>query len=221
MTAEQQQAMRSASSSARKAVLPEEEPTRKEAGSASRKASKKGTRSTGTAKGAQQKARTGRRATTSKRTAKGENFEAPARPRGARHQQPRAELALGMPVKIGIAVLALVIAIIVILYPPAQTYYQTMRHEQRLQAQYDAASAYNAEVAQSNEELNTSEGIENKARRDYGWVKDGEVPVVITNPGYGEADTSSDIPEQMDPEDVHAPQTWYYAVLDAIFFVHE
>ena len=113
-------------------------------------------------------------------------------------------------------VLAIVACIIVfalvVLYPVGRDYYKTMRTEQRLQAQLDAVTERNEAVQ--------AEGIENQARSDLGWVREGESSAVVTNE-QGTVDNASRLPDHLDEKSITAPQTWYYSILDTIFFVHE
>lgn len=118
-----------------------------------------------------------------------------------------------------IAVVAcIIVLVIVILYPVGRDFYSTMRTEQRLQAQLDAVNARNEAVKAENDALQTEEGIENQAHSDLGWVKEGEEAVVVTN-AQGTVDNVSRLPDHLDKDSIRAPQTWYYNILDVIFFV--
>lgn len=120
--------------------------------------------------------------------------------------------------RVAIVALCLFVLAIAILYPMGRTYYQTMRTEQRLQAQLDAVNERNEAVSAENEALQTQEGIENQAREDLGWVKEGEEGAIVTNE-QGTTDNTSKLPEQIDKSSIRAPQTWYYSILDTIFFI--
>ncbi len=122
--------------------------------------------------------------------------------------------------RVGIVIVCLVVLAVVVLYPVGRTYYQTLRTEQRLQAQLDAVNARNDAVAAENEALQTQEGIENQARENLGWIKEGEEGAIVTNE-QGSTDNTSKLPERVDENNIKAPQTWYYSILDAIFFVQE
>lgn len=119
-----------------------------------------------------------------------------------------------------IIVACIIVLCVVLLYPVGRDYYQTLRTEQRLQAQLDAVNARNDAVRAENEALQTDEGIENQARADLGWTREGEQSAVVTN-GEGTADNVSKLPEHIDVTGITAPQTWYYSILDVIFLVHE
>jgi len=112
-----------------------------------------------------------------------------------------------------------IVLAIVVLYPVGRDYYKTMRTEQRLQAQLDAVTERNEAVQAENDALQTEEGIENQARSDLGWVREGESSAVVTNE-QGTVDNASRLPDHLDEKSITAPQTWY-TILDTIFFVHE
>lgn len=115
---------------------------------------------------------------------------------------------------------AIVVLVIILLYPVGRDFYKTMRTEQRLQAQLDAISERNDAVEAENEALQTEEGVENQARTEYGWVREGENSAVVTNQ-EGAVDNASRLPDHLDTDSIHAPSTWYYNILDTVFFVHE
>lgn len=117
-------------------------------------------------------------------------------------------------------VACIVLLAVIILDPVGRDYYQTMRTQQRLQAQLDAVTERNEAVQAENDALQTEEGVENQARSDLGWVREGESSAVVTNE-QGTVDNTSRLPEHLDEKSITAPQTWYYTILDTIFFVHE
>ncbi len=118
-----------------------------------------------------------------------------------------------------VACLLVIVVSISFLYPTTRTYYESLRQEQRKEAQAQALNERNAEIQAQNDYLQTDEGVETQARKSGGYVKDGEEGVVITNSNE-ESDSSTKLPEQIDINSIHAPQTWYYNILDAIFFVN-
>ena len=123
---------------------------------------------------------------------------------------------LGLPARIAIIVLVLVIAIGAILYPIGCTYYQAIRQEQKLQAELDAVNERNDAIDADNSALETDEGVESQARKEYGWVKDDENATIVTNADDSD-DTSNELPSQVSSEEIEAPHTWYYDILDVIF----
>ena len=122
--------------------------------------------------------------------------------------------------RVPVIVACIVLLAVIILYPVGRDYYQTMRTQQRLQAQLDAVTERNEAVQAENDALQTEEGVENQARSDLGWVREGESSAVVTNE-QGTVDNTSRLPEHLDEKSITAPQTWYYTILDTIFFVHE
>lgn len=114
----------------------------------------------------------------------------------------------------------IILLVFVLLYPVGRSFYQTLRTEQRLQAQLDAVTERNEAVEAENDALQTEEGIESQARTEYGWVREGEESAVVTNQ-EGTVDNASRLPDHLDTNSIHAPSTWYYNILDTIFFVHE
>lgn len=118
--------------------------------------------------------------------------------------------------RVVLVVLGILVLCCVVLYPVGKDYYHTMREGQRLQAQIDAVDERNVTLEEETESLQTDEGIEAQARNDYNYVKEGEHAASVTNaqgsPG------ATDLPVQIDEDDIKAPQTWYYTILDVIFF---
>ena len=136
---------------------------------------------------------------------------------GARAVEMRSNATRRRYVVVACVVVAL--ACVALLYPAARTYYESKRIEQRTEAQLQATDERNAEIQRQNDYLQTDEGIEDQARKGGGYIKPGEEGVVITNGGK-ESGTTTQLPEQVDLDQIHAPSTWYYDILDAFFFVH-
>ena len=126
--------------------------------------------------------------------------------------------------RIIIGVVAFFVVAIVLLYPVGQTYYQSLREVQLLEARIDAEKQYNEAVSKKNEELQTDEGVEVEAREQLGLVKKGEQSAIVTNKDGSSVEGSdgvdSKLPNQVNLDDIEPPHTWYYDVLDVIFFVH-
>lgn len=116
---------------------------------------------------------------------------------------------------LGIA-LAAVVVCAAILYPVAKPYYAAMRDGQRSEAQIEAVEERNEALSEENSALKTDEGIEAQARSDYGYVMEGEESAIVTN--VEDSSSITGVPEQVDVDSVTAPQTWYYDILDAVFF---
>lgn len=123
-------------------------------------------------------------------------------------------LAVPFPLKVVGGIVIFVLLSFALLYPMGCTYYQAMREQQRYQAELDAVNARNDIIQQENSALGTDEGVESQARKELGWVKDGEQAVIISN---SDSDISSGMPDQVDEDSIEAPHTWYYDILDVVF----
>ena len=104
---------------------------------------------------------------------------------------------------------------VMFLYPAAQQYYVTVRENEQVQAEYAAILQRNENIQNQIDQLNTTQGIEDKAREELGWVKQGEQSGTV----FGlEGDASKpDYVESIPAGSVEAPQSWYSPVLDFIF----
>ena len=118
----------------------------------------------------------------------------------------------------GVAVVLLLVLVAAgILYPAAREYYVSVRN-------LDKANIYLAQLQERNDQLqnnidalSTDDGIENYARAQYGWVKNGEEAVsVIGLPTNSQTTTLSTASTRSIQEDKSA----FTALLDAIFFVN-
>ncbi len=154
------------------------------------------------------------------------------KPHGRRGEKPREKKRgkekekdkkeKGNPTRRRFIVVGSVVVVLVcagLLYPAGRTYYESVRTDQRSAAQLAAIEARNAEIQRQNDYLQTDEGIEDQARKEGGYVREGEEGVVITN-GDSSTDRNTQLPDQVDLDRIHAPSTWYYDILDAFFFVH-
>lgn len=105
----------------------------------------------------------------------------------------------------------------VMLYQPVANYYQEVRSQQQLEAEYAVVSDYYSSLKSEVEYLNTKEGLEEYVREELGWVKSGEQVSSVeglaprdstAKQGSITADLSNAVP---------TPVTWYSPVLDFIF----
>lgn len=108
-----------------------------------------------------------------------------------------------------VAVLAL-LALVVTMYGPAQTYYKAWRAGLDLQSQLDDLNASNEQYKSDIQSLQTREGIEDEARK-RGYVSDGETKVVVE--GTSENDESSDAATS----DTAPELPWYIELGDKVF----
>lgn len=105
------------------------------------------------------------------------------------------------------------------LYPAAKDSYVAMRAQAQLQAEYDALVQRNEAIQANVDRLSTDEGVEDKAREDFGWVKSGENSVNV----YGleeDEEALSTLNADVTAGSVPAPETWYSSFLDPLFGVN-
>ena len=131
--------------------------------------------------------------------------------------EPKRGRGLSRFATAGIAVAACLAVGCVMLYGPAQQYYQELRERDRLQAEYAAIEQRNSAIQSEVESLSTSSGVEDRAREEFGWVKEGESMAAVTGVDAGE--DSSNFTANIVPGTVEAPETWYSEILDPIFGV--
>lgn len=114
------------------------------------------------------------------------------------------------------ALVACTVAVATFLYPAARDYYVAVRDHAKAEAAVELAQERNAILEQDVAALSTPEGIEDRARSEYGWVKEGENAVTVTGlaPTTSGAQRIEDLPAV---ESVQAPETWYSNVLDRVF----
>ncbi|MEC4273152.1 septum formation initiator family protein [Adlercreutzia sp. R25] len=105
----------------------------------------------------------------------------------------------------------------VFLYAPAQQLYIDIRERDRLAAEYAAVVDRNAAIEAQVNALSTDAGIEDAARTQLGWVREGEHAVSVG--GLAEAEEASAFRGNIVSEDIVAADTWYSDLLDPIFGV--
>lgn len=121
--------------------------------------------------------------------------------------------SLALKVAGGVAVC--LVAMALFLYPAAQNYYVAKRDLAKTEAAFQVVQERNALLEKDVAALQTKEGIEDRVREEYGWVKPGENAVVVTGrEGSGKEFHADDLPTV---DAVKAPQTWYSDVLDPFF----
>lgn len=107
----------------------------------------------------------------------------------------------------------------VFLYPTAQTYYQSIRENDRLQAEYQAVVERNEALTDQMASLVTDEGMAAYAHDRYGWIMPNENPVVVQGLVDQTQNGLDNVAANVIPGSVEAPETWYSPVLDVIFGV--
>ena len=105
------------------------------------------------------------------------------------------------------------------LYPVARNYYIAFRENTRLEAEYEAVMARNEKIRDQLVELTTPEGIQDRAREEFGWVMEGEEAVNIT--GLNITESSTGLPASIEPGSVKASDTWWTKFLDFIFGIED
>ncbi len=113
--------------------------------------------------------------------------------------------------------LVCILAVGLFLYPTAKQVYLESREEDRLQAEYDALLARNNQMQENIDYLQTDEGIQDAARKQLGWVKEGETAVVVEGLPDDSGEEQSGVNVQIMSGSVPAPETWYSPVLDVVF----
>lgn len=102
------------------------------------------------------------------------------------------------------------------LYGPAQQLYRDIREKDRLSAEYTAVVERNEAIDAQVQALDTDEGIEDMARTQLGWVREGEHAVSVS--GLDPKDVT-EFRGNIVSEDIPLPDTWYSDILDPIFGV--
>lgn len=105
----------------------------------------------------------------------------------------------------------------IFLYPAAQQYYISVREYAQAEAEYEAVLARNEGIESQVNSLSSEEGIEDRARSEYGWVKEGEHAVTVKGLDYEEEEVT--YKKSVPAGSVEAPQAWYSPFLDFIFGV--
>ena len=105
---------------------------------------------------------------------------------------------------------------VVMLYQPVANYYQEIRAQQQLEAEYAVVSDYYSSLKSEVEYLNTKEGREEYVHQELGWVKPGEHVATVEGlePRDGTSKTGSITSDLSNA--VPTPQTWYSPVLDVV-----
>lgn len=115
-----------------------------------------------------------------------------------------------------ITCVTLVFAVIV-LYQPVANYYQEVRQQQQLEAEYAVVEDYYSSLRSEVEYLNTQEGMEEYVREELGWVKPGEHVVTVEGLEPHDATATKGSVTSDLSNAVPTPATWYSPVLDPIF----
>lgn len=102
------------------------------------------------------------------------------------------------------------------LYGPAQQLYVDIRERDRLVAEYEAVVERNNAIGAEVTALQTEAGVEDVARTEFGWVREGEHAVSVSGLNLTK---KSSFRGNILSEDIELPDTWYSGVLDPLFGV--
>ena len=116
-----------------------------------------------------------------------------------------------------IAVVACLVLACVYLYPTARQYYLSVRECDRLQAEYAAIEQRNEAIQSEVDALGTSEGVEDRARKELGWAKVGEHAATVR--GLDGVEDESTFTASIVAGSTQVPETWYSVWLDPFFGV--
>lgn len=155
----------------------------------------------------------GEMGTQHKRAARMQNTASGSARGGVRSTRKKRRLSPAAAVSAAVA--ACLLFGCVVLYGPAQQYYQEVRERDRLQAEYTALQERNDAMQSEVDALSTDAGIEDRAREEFGWVKDGESAGSVSGV---EVEKESTFRANIVPGSVEAPDTWY-SFLDPLFGV--
>jgi cell division protein FtsB len=114
--------------------------------------------------------------------------------------------------------LSLVLAV-VMLYPTTREYYLLTRENERLKIELQELTSRNMKIQGLIDSLETLEGIEDRAREEFGWVREGEEAVNIT--GLGGFESSTALPAVIDSTSIQVAEQWWTRILDRFFGVEK
>lgn len=99
-------------------------------------------------------------------------------------------------------------------YPSTKTFYNETRNTEKLAIELSALNDRNATLKSNVDALNTDQGIEDKAKSDYGYVKNGEGSALVQGI---ERSKENNLPKFVDVDDIKADGSWFTPFLDLIF----
>ena len=116
--------------------------------------------------------------------------------------------------KVAIFVAVTIVLVCVFCYQPAKICYTQIRSTEKATAELQLVQARNEKLSSNVSALKTDEGIEDKAKEDYGYVIKGEGAAHVSGIGTG---NNSKLLEYVDSNKVTAPNNALTGILDAIF----
>ncbi|MDR2715863.1 MAG: septum formation initiator family protein [Coriobacteriaceae bacterium] len=103
------------------------------------------------------------------------------------------------------------------LYAPTKQYYLTLRHYDQLEAEYVALRDRNQTIQKQVDSLSSPDGLEERARKELGWTKEGEHSGTVV--GLEASREEADRTKSIAPGSVEPPRVWYTSFLDMLFGV--
>lgn len=160
----------------------------------------------------------GEMGSTHKRSSRMQQAATASSPRRGRRSSASEGMSLfARPWFMGLAATALCLVFgAVTLYGPAQQLYVDIREKDRLAAEYAAVVERNAAIDSQVQALETDEGVEDMARTQLGWVREGEHAVSVSGLDPKEP---AEFRGNIVSEDIPLPDTWYSGFLDPLFGV--
>lgn len=122
----------------------------------------------------------------------------------------------------GIVAFCLVFSII-FLYKPSRDLYISSRENDRLKAQYELLMQTNENLANDIEQLQTEEGIKQRATDMLGLIENGDSIGFVEGNEYndGRENSANSTSSKLAYKNIKTPATWYSPFLDFIFNFHE
>ncbi|MCL1891042.1 MAG: septum formation initiator family protein [Coriobacteriia bacterium] len=154
--------------------------------------------------------------TSTQQTQKAKSSKQTARPAKEKAAPPPQYRSIKALIVIAGLLFCLVFAFLT-LQPVLREYYVASRAHDLQMAEYAAVLDRNEKIESQIASLETPEGIEDRAREQFGWVRKGEEVVNIT--GLELSDSSTVLPAAIAPGSVAAESNWWTNLLDYLFDV--
>ena len=107
-----------------------------------------------------------------------------------------------------------ILLVCIFCYQPAKTCYTQIRNTQKASVELSQVESRNEKLKANVDSLKTDQGIEDKAKNDYGYVVKGEGSAHVS--GINKEETSK-LLEYVDSDKVKAPESPLTDLLDGIF----
>ena len=103
------------------------------------------------------------------------------------------------------------------MYVPMKNYYTAVRDQAKAEVALEIVTTRNEALIEDVALLTSDAGMEDRARQQYGWVKQGENAVTVTGLSSEGEPSAAEILRTVTLNDIKAPETWYSPVLDPFF----